>query len=165
MDYSTPSFERLYKVKYPLMYRLAYTLVEDAEDARDAVSQVFALLWQRKPHIDEGAETSYLLTATRNQCLHLLRHRERRQQAEQELRRQPPDTPSADQRELLTALRRAISEQLTEQDRRVLELHYDHEMTYHETASALGISPSAVNKHITQALGKLRLFFSKPNKP
>ena len=165
MDYSAQSFERLYKDSYRLMYRLAYSMVEDAEDARDVVSQVFTLVWHHKPKVEDGAERGYLLSATRNQCLHLLRHRERRQQAEQELRRQPPDTPSADQRELLTALRRAISEQLTEQDRRVLELHYDHEMTYHETASALGISPSAVNKHITQALGKLRLFFSKPNKP
>lgn len=159
IDYSTQSFERLYKEKYPLMYRLAYTLVEDAEDARDAVSQVFALLWQRKPHIEDGAETSYLLNATRNQCLHQLRHRERRQQAVQELRSQRPDTPSASQRELLDELRRAVIEQLTEQDRRVLELHYDREMTYHETASALGISPAAVNKHVTQALFKLRRFF------
>ena len=53
-------------------------------------------------------------------------------------------------------LQRAIREQLTEQDHRVLTLHYEQDMTYDETARELGISASAVNKHISGALRKLR---------
>ena len=49
-----------------------------------------------------------------------------------------------------------INDNLTEQDQRVLHLHYDEEMTYQETATVLGISSAAVNKHITQSLAKIR---------
>lgn len=41
MDYTKQQFERWFKDHYPMMYRLAFSLVEDAEDARDAVHQVF----------------------------------------------------------------------------------------------------------------------------
>ena len=53
-------------------------------------------------------------------------------------------------------LHRAIEKSLTEQDRRVLSLHYYDDLTYEETAEVLGISSSAVNKHITHSLSKLR---------
>lgn len=161
MDYSTQSFERLYKDSYRLMYRLAYSMVEDAEDARDVVSQVFTLVWHHKPKVEDGAVRGYLLSATRNQCLHLLRRRGLRIEAEEELRHERPDNGDATQRELIGELRRAIRNQLTEQDRRVLELHYDQELTYEQTATELGISAAAVNKHITQSLKKLRHYFKR----
>ncbi|MDY3890926.1 MAG: sigma-70 family RNA polymerase sigma factor, partial [Bacteroidaceae bacterium] len=58
--------------------------------------------------------------------------------------------------ELMTELQRVIDDNLTEQDRRVLTLHYDEAMTYAQAAQALGISTSAVNKHVTSSLKKIR---------
>lgn len=63
---------------------------------------------------------------------------------------------SEEREELLQQLQQVIDKNLTEQDRRVLNLHYDEEMTYEETATVLGISASAVNKHITRSLEKIR---------
>lgn len=161
MNYSEQAFERLYKDSYRLMYRLAYSMVEDAEDARDVVSHVFTLVWQHKPKVDEGAMTSYLLRATHNQCLHLLRRREQQLMAQEVLRHDQPHTDDAGHKALLNELKRAISQHLSPQDRRVLELHYECDMTYEQTASTLGISSSAVNKHITQSLAKLRKLLKK----
>ena len=126
MNYSKQEFERLFKDSYPNMYRMAFLMVENADDAKDAVHQVFAQIWRNKPQVANNSIRGYLLAATRNQCLHLLRSRQ--------LQRQMED----------------------EQDRRVLSLHYDEEMTYEETATVLGISASAVNKHITRSLEKIR---------
>ena len=69
------------------------------------------------------------------------------------------DTAASEHEEredLLQQLQQVIDDNLTEQDRRVLSLHYDDEMTYEETATVLGISTSAVNKHITRSLAKIR---------
>ena len=96
----------------------------------------------------------YLLAATRNQCLHLLRQLQR--QMEDELRQDIASSESEEREELLQQLQQVIDKNLTEQDRRVLNLHYDEEMTYEETATVLGISASAVNKHITRSLEKIR---------
>ncbi|MBR0275298.1 MAG: RNA polymerase sigma-70 factor, partial [Prevotella sp.] len=46
MDYSKQWFERLFKDNYPLMYRMAFSMVENADDAKDAVNQVFTQMWK-----------------------------------------------------------------------------------------------------------------------
>ena len=156
MDYSKQKFERLFKDNYPHMYRMAFSLVENADDAKDAVHQVFAQIWRGKPQISEDSIRGYLLAATRNQCLHMLRSRQLQRKMEEELQRETEETLSEEREELLQQLRQVINDNLTEQDRRVLQLHYEDEMTYAETASVLGISASAVNKHITRSLAKIR---------
>ena len=45
MDYSKQWFERLFKDNYPLMYRMAFSMVENADDAKDAVNQVFTQIF------------------------------------------------------------------------------------------------------------------------
>ncbi len=156
MDYSKQRFERLFKDSYPHMYRMAFSMVEDADDAKDAVNQVFTQMWKGKPDVSEESVRGYLLAATRNQCLHLLRQRQLQQQMEEELRQTAEKSSNEEREELLQELQQVINDNLTEQDRRVLQLHYEEEMTYQETATVLGISPSAVNKHITRSLAKIR---------
>ena len=126
MNYSKKEFERLFKDSYPHMYRMAFSMVENADDAKDAVHQVFVQIWKRQ------------------------------RQMEDELRQDIAAGESEEREELLQQLQQVIDKNLTEQDRRVLSLHYDEEMTYEETATVLGISASAVNKHITRSLEKIR---------
>ena len=166
MDYSKQRFERLFKDSYPQMYRMAFSMVEDADDAKDAVSQVFTQMWKGRPNVSEESLSGYLLAATRNQCLNILRQRQLQQQMEEELRQTAEErlrvgasagmSSNQEREELLCELQQVINDNLTEQDRRVLQLHYEEEMTYQETATVLGISPSAVNKHITRSLAKIR---------
>ena len=156
MDYSKQRFERLFKDSYPHMYRMAFSMVEDANDAKDAVSQVFTQMWKGRPNVSEESLSGYLLAATRNQCLHILRQRQLQQQMEEELRQTAENSSNEEREELLCELQQVINDNLTEQDRRVLQLHYEEEMTYQETATILGISASAVNKHITRSLAKIR---------
>ena len=156
MDYSKQRFERLFKDSYPHMYRMAFSMVENADDAKDAVHQVFAQIWRNKPRVVENSIRGYLLAATRNQCLHTLRSRQLQKQMEEELQQEITASDNEEREELLQQLRQVIDNNLTEQDRRVLSLHYDDEMTYAETATVLGISASAVNKHITRSLAKIR---------
>ena len=156
MDYSNQKFERLFKDNYPHMYRMAFSLVENADDAKDAVHQVFTQIWRGKPQIGEDSIRGYLLAATRNQCLHMLRSIQLQRKMEEELQRETEEALNEEREELLQQLQQVINDSLTEQDRRVLQLHYEDEMTYAETASFLGISASAVNKHITHSLTKIR---------
>jgi len=156
MDYKKPTFERLFKDNYPHMYRMAFSMVEDADDAKDVVSQVFTQMWRSKPQVSDGSMRGYLLAATRNQCLHQLRQRQLQREMEAELQLAAQDSVDEEREELMRQLQQVIDENLTEQDRRVLSLHYDEEKTYSETATILGISTAAVNKHITRSLAKIR---------
>ena len=141
MDYDKQEFEHLFK---------------DADDAKDVVHQVFTQMWRGKPKIADESVRGYLLAATRNQCLHLLCSRQLERQMVHDLRQDMDVSESEERKELLQQLQQVIEDNLTEQDRRVLSLHYEEDMTYNETAKVLGISSSAVNKHITRSLAKIR---------
>ena len=156
MDYNKQTFEHRFKDNYPHMYRMAFSLVENADDAKDAVNQVFSLIWKNKPQISSESIRGYLLAATRNQCLHMLKQRQLQRRLELEMQHSMAESEDAEHEELMQQLQHVIDSNLTEQDRRVLQLHYDDEMTYEETATVLGISSSAVNKHITRSLAKIR---------
>ena len=156
MDYNKQTFEHLFKDNYPHMYRMAFSLVENADDAKDAVNQVFSMIWKNKPQISNESIRGYLLAATRNQCLHMLKQRQLQRRLEMEMQRSMVESEEEEHEELMQQLQQVIDSNLTGQDRRVLQLHYDDEMTYEETATVLGISSSAVNKHITRSLAKIR---------
>ena len=164
MNYGKKEFERLFKDNYPHMYRMAFSMVENADDAKDAVHQVFAQIWRNKPRVADDSIRGYLLdrirgyllAAARNRCLHLLRSKQLQRQMEKELQQDIAASVNEEREELLQQLQQVIDNNLTEQDRRVLSLHYDEELTYAETASVLGISASAVNKHISRSLAKIR---------
>ncbi|MBO7497581.1 MAG: sigma-70 family RNA polymerase sigma factor [Bacteroidaceae bacterium] len=179
-------FEQLYKSNYRQMYRLAYAFLADADDARDVVAQVFAQLWHSRTELknvfvkpdeqhgafpdvampggrrtkskqqENDAITSYLLTATRNQCYHILHARIQREELEQDLRHSTDANTVDAERELIEELREIINDSLTPRDRQILSLHYDEGLSYKQTADALGISLAAVNKHITLSIAKLR---------
>ena len=163
MIYDKTTFEHLYKSNYRQMYRFAYSLLMEEEDARDAVSQVFTEIWHTRPQLQEDAITGYLLAAVRNHCLNTLRTRRQNATLEAKLRAELSEHQVQEHQELLDELARVIDEHLTEQDKRILALHYDQEMTYSETAQTLGISPSAVNKHISHSLSKIRSIFKTAN--
>ena len=159
MIYNKTTFEHLYKSNYRQMYRFAFSLLEEVEDARDAVSQVFTQMWHTKPQLQEDCITGYLMAAVRNHCHNILRTRQQNATLEAELKAEQQVHETQERHELLDELARVIDENLTEQDKRILALHYDQEMTYSETAKAIGISPSTVNKHISHSLSKIRFIF------
>ena len=90
------------------MYRMAFSMVENADDAKDAVNQVFAQIWRGKPQVAAASVRGYLLAATRNQCLHLLRSRQLQRRMEDELRQDMAESESEERNELLQQLRQVI---------------------------------------------------------
>ena len=153
-------FDELFREEYPRLYRLAYSLLNDAEDSRDVVSGVFAdLLDRQKLTADNPA--GYLMAMVRNRSVDLLRHRRVEDEVRQELLREYRVYTSADGHdERISEIRQFIQSELTPQTRRVLGLCYDEKKTYQEVAAELGISVQAVNKHISAALRKLRERFN-----
>ena len=63
--------------------------------------------------------------------------------------------------ELTTMVQQYIDERLTPQTGRVIRMRFDDEKSYNDISHSLGISLSAVNKHIVQGLRKLRQQFNQ----
>lgn len=150
-------FEQLFRSEYGRMYRAAHILLRDEDEAKDAVHDVFARLWDGTIPLREESQRAFLLTCIRNRCLNILaqRHTAATAQAALTAEAEAPEPTPADE-ELTQMVERYVEEQLTPQTGRIIRMHYYEEMPYKEVSSRLGISLSAVNKHIVKGLRKLR---------
>lgn len=156
MEYNKKEFEQIYRTYYKLMYRMAYSITDSADDSRDAVGHVFAKMWKNQPNISDDKICGYLLSATRNQSITMKRKRLLTKEIQEEFLWEQSCERKIEHEELVSELNRVIREQLTEKDRQILLMHYDDGLDYHQTAEILGISYSAVNKHISKSLSKIR---------
>ena len=149
---SEKQFKELFLSEYDRMYRAAYLLLGDEDEAKDAVQDVFAKLWAGTTPLREESTRTFLLTCIRNRCLNILAHRKVIASPEVSA------NPETDH-ELIEAIHRYVDERLSPQTSRIIKMHFDEDQSYKEISSELGISQSAVNKHIVQGLRKLRSTF------
>ena len=158
-------FERLFHSEYGRMYRAAHILLGDEDEAKDAVQDVFARLWDGEITLREESQRTFLLTCVRNRCLNIIAQRQRQQANEKQLAManlsdETETWLGQSDEELVAMVQQYIDQRLTPQTGRVIRMHYDDQQSYKEISGKLGISLSAVNKHIVQGLRKLRQQFN-----
>lgn len=157
MQYSASEFETLYIKCFPPSMRLALSLLHEEDEARDVVHDVFLKLWESNIKVENPS--AYIIRSVRNASLSRVYKLDNHERIRRSLtlENQCEDVDSEERNEEVLL---AISRLLTSREKQVVEKIYSEELTYNETASSLGISLSAVNKHIVSALKKLRTHFN-----
>ena len=74
--------EELFRRHYPDMYRLARTMLYDADECKDVVSEVFTRLLRGDIVPEDERIEGYLMTSVRNRCRDVLIHKDVRQRVE-----------------------------------------------------------------------------------
>jgi RNA polymerase sigma-70 factor, ECF subfamily len=71
----TAVVERYFQAHFEGLYRYAFTILKNNDDAKDAVQAVFVKLWEKRSAIDEQQSVqSYLYTSVYNYCLNVKRN-------------------------------------------------------------------------------------------
>ena len=65
-------FEDIYRQHFAKMYRLARTMLYDADESKDVVSDIFARLLRDGDRPQKDRMEGYLMTAVRNRCRDVL---------------------------------------------------------------------------------------------
>ena len=151
-------FKELFLSEYGRMYKAAYILLGDEDEAKDVVQDIFAKLWAGTAPIKEESQRTFLLTCVRNRCLNIIAQRQTHQESIKFLTPEAVDCEAYDEI-IVDAVNRYVDERLTPQTSRIIKMHYNENQSYKEISHSLGISLSAVNKHIVQGLRKLRSTF------
>ncbi len=159
-------FEAQFRAGFDPLYRLAYSLLGDAEESRDVVHEVFARLWEGQPKIEPGKTQDYLMRATYNHCLNLIKRKGRfdalRAAYVNELK-YSLQRDSFDQ-ELWTQIQQFIRTDIPPRTQQAMNLCFGEGLSYKQAADQMGVSIEAINKHIVTGLRLLRGKFKNKDK-
>ena len=138
----------------------AASILRDADRARDVVQDTFIKLYGQDPGKVEGALKAWLFTVCRNRCLDVLRKEKRMENIEQEQVVQIHDKtedPSrlAERSDENSEVMRFL-ERLPQNQKEVLRLKFQGEMSYKEISEVTSLSVSNVGFLIHAGLKRLR---------
>jgi len=160
-----PAFEELFRRHEKVVFRNAYLITGNRQDAEDVLQNVFASVWKSRHTFDpdKGKISTWLHRITLNECFR------KRRQEHPAMALDGIDVPDRGQR---------VQESLEEQEeygrviealgrldgkhRAVLVLRYFNDLSYEEIAGAVGVPLGTVKSRINHALKMLRARLQGP---
>lgn len=157
------AFHTLFLRYWKKLYVKALVRLEDEEEARDCVQEVFLTIWNRRSEMSVPESVSgYLSVCVRNTVLNHLKSRAARLAREKEYAVTAYDRYAENnqlENEELSLFLNAEIEKMPEQMRRVFLLSREEYLSGGEIAEKLGMSHQTVRNQISLALKRLRLSF------
>lgn len=142
------------------LFKIAYSMLADADGAKDAVQEVFIRIWQKRAEIEvKTTLKGYLQRAIVNQCLSVLQQRKAFSNPDEYRFLLPDNTPSVAEKlhaDSLGRLVHAAIDRLPEQCRLIFRLSRFEDLSYREIAEQLELSPKTIENQIGKALRILR---------
>jgi RNA polymerase sigma-70 factor (ECF subfamily) len=159
MKQTETTFTSLYRRYANDVYRFAYWLCGDADEAKDIASETFVRVWTADVEPNRGSIKAFLLTIARNLYLHERRKSKKRAVMPEQVVDQ---TLQPDQlAEAVSDLQRTMSllQTLPEIDRAVLLMRAEAGLSYEEIADATGLTLASVKVKIYRARKTLQAKF------
>jgi RNA polymerase sigma-70 factor (ECF subfamily) len=153
----------------PLLYRIAFHILEQQDEAEDAVQETFLALTRhlgRVEEVDSAGTRKFLMTIAKSKAIDILRREKRAGEiSSEELEYHIPDgkpdlLDSYISEENYNRLISCVLE-LDEMYRMVFEYRYVHQLSEKEIADLLGISTKAVGVRFLRARRKLQEMLQK----
>ena len=160
------AFEQLYDRYANILYATAMKFLKEDADAQDVVQDVFIQIWDKAKLYDpaKGKPLTWALTLTRNRSIDRIRAIQRRTRLRDDFEKETVADESAGVREALSGvdasekgqiLRTAVN-QLSPQQKKVIELAYFSGLTQTEIAEKLGEPLGTVKARARRGLMKLK---------
>ena len=160
-------FKQRFMPHHKLLYRVAYQLTANAQDAEDLLQDMYLKLWQKRNELpQEAVKQAYLVTMMRHLFLdqRRLKHLDTSELKEEA---SPPDERSLDHQidsqDEARQMEGLIS-QLPERDGRIIRMHLVEERSYEEIEQDTGLSQSNIRIIVMRTRQKLKQQFIKMTK-
>ena len=161
-------FKQRFMPHHQLLYRVAYHLTGNAQDAEDLLQDLYLKLWQKRDDLpDEAMREAYLVTMMRN--LFVDQRRLKHVDASAELKNEegPPDERSLDRqidsRDEAQQMEGLINE-LPERDGRIIRMHLMEDRSYEEIEQDTGLSQGNIRIIVMRTKKKLKQQFQNITK-
>jgi RNA polymerase sigma-70 factor (ECF subfamily) len=154
----TGKFEEVFREHHQLVYRTAYTVTGNHQDAEDVLQRIFLRLLEREFPLDLNVSPKkYLYRAAVNMSLNIVRTRKRHGLTEdvEQLNLPSPEAELSHDEEIQQKLVDAIA-QLSPQIVEILILRYEHDYSDAEIAKMLGRSRGVIAVTLYRARARLK---------
>lgn len=158
------AFEALFHQYEKLVYRTAYLVVGDREEAKDILQEVFVSVWKWRQTFDpqKGKFTTWLHRITINQCSKKRRKKQPVFLSLEEIEDKGFQTEASEFPEEVMITREEyerlmkVLNSLNAKHRSVLVLRYFNDLSYCEIAQVIDVPLGTVKSRLNQALKLLR---------
>ena len=161
-------FKQRFMPHYKLLYRVAYHLTGNAQDAEDLLQDIYLKLWQKRDELPDAAmKEAYLVTMIRRLFLDQRRLKHVNTSAELKEELSPPDEWSLDhQIDTRDEARQmeGLIRQLSERDGKIIRMHLMEDRSYEEIERDTGLSQSNIRIIVMRTRQKLKQQFQKITK-
>ena len=161
-------FKQRFMPHYKLLYRVAYHLTGNAQDAEDLLQDMYLKLWQKRDDLpNEAMKEAYLVTMMRRLFIdqRRLKHIDASAELKEEL--SPPDERSLDHqmetKDEAQQMEGLISE-LPERDGKIIRMHLIEDRSYEEIEQDTGLSQGNIRIIVMRTKQKLKQQFIKITK-
>lgn len=137
-------------------YRVAFYLLEDEADAKDAVQELYLKLWTLRDHLELIREpAAYGSLLMKNLCIDRIRKRKPREALQED---QADDPPPDRQLELREELKDALGKMdaLPPNQRKLLGMRVLQGLSYDQISQQTGLSPLNIRVQISLARKKIK---------
>lgn len=141
------------------LFMTAYRMLEDRDDAEDAVQETLIRLWNLRDNLEKyNSLTALAITVIKNHCIDKIRLRDRDEPIEDELyRRAGPDNPYLQlERKNSEEVLKAIIEGLPALQKAIIKMKDIEEYELSEIAEITGTNIEAVRVNLSRARKKVR---------
>ena len=137
-------------------YRVAFYLLEDEADAKDAVQELYLKLWTLRDHLELIREpAAYGSLLMKNLCIDRIRKRKPREALRED---QADDPPPDRQLELREELKNVLEKMdaLPPNQRKLLGMRVLQGLSYDQISQQTGLSPLNIRVQISLARKKIK---------
>ncbi len=154
-------FEKLIIQLKDKLFRFAFSILKDSNDAQDAVQEVVLKLWKNRRLLDKAQNLeSYCLNAVKNHCFDVLRKQKQHQNYLQTNVQESQEETRFDAIDLVEKMKRELH-QLPDQQRMAIELKDFQGMEYEEISEIMEQSANTIRVHVSRGRKKLFEIFKE----
>ena len=161
---TTGEFEKLIAEQKDKLYRFAFSILKNNEDAQDAVQELVLKLWKCKNSLDNTRNLeSYCLNGLKNYCFDLLRKEKHKIDYQNSNVYKPLINQEIENMDLVAKLWHEL-QHLPNQQRMAVELKDFQGYNYKEISEILEQSINAVRTNVSRGRKKLHEIFKEEMK-
>jgi RNA polymerase sigma-70 factor (ECF subfamily) len=159
------NFKQLILPMTDLLYRFARSILQDGEEAKDAVQELSLKLWEKRNVLD-GVDNlqAFAIKSMRNHCLDEIRKRRNTIEPHHEMISELPEPYEIVEQADMSIRIKKLIEKLPELQRTVIQLRDVEGFEIEEIAKTTGLTANAVTVNLSRARQKIREQILNENK-